>query len=72
MLFLTNTIRRCGYRYPDRRSEAHRQLRYLLLAQSLNDKSLLRLAMDDNKNNHRAETELGLRLIGQPFGLGPA
>jgi hypothetical protein len=46
--------------------------RYLLLTQSLNDKSPLRLAMDDNRNSHRAETELGLRLIGQPSGLGPA
>jgi hypothetical protein len=39
--------------------------RYFLL-QRLSDKSLLRLARDDNKNNHRAETEVGLRLMGQP------
>jgi hypothetical protein len=48
------------------------QRRYFLLEQRLRDKSLLRFAMDDNKNNHRAESELGLRLIGQPSGPGPA
>jgi hypothetical protein len=42
------------------------QLRDRLLDQRLSDKSPLRLAMDDNKNNHRAETEVGLRLMGQP------
>ena len=43
-----------------------RQRRYFLLDQRLRDKSLFRLARDDNKNNHGAETELGWRLIGQP------
>jgi hypothetical protein len=43
-----------------------RQLRYFLLDQRLSDKSPLRLAMDDNKNNHRAEIEVGLRLMRQP------
>jgi hypothetical protein len=42
------------------------QPRDCLLDQRLRDKSPLRLAMDDNKNNHRAETEVGLRLMGQP------
>jgi hypothetical protein len=43
-----------------------RQLRYFLVTQKFKAKSLLRLAMDDSKNNHKAETEVGLRLIRQP------
>ena len=31
------------------------------------DSSPLRLTMDDNRNNHRAETEIGLRLMRQPL-----
>lgn len=47
-------------------SDWQSQLRDCLLDQRLSDKSPFRLAMDDNKNNHRAETEVGLRLMGQP------
>ena len=42
-------------------------MRYFLLGQRLSDRSPLRLASDDNKNNHRAETEIGLRLMRQPL-----
>ena len=31
-----------------------------------NDRSRLRRAMHDNRNNHRAETEAGLHRIGRP------
>jgi hypothetical protein len=31
------------------------------------DRSPLRRAMDDNRNNHREETEIGLRLMRQPL-----
>jgi len=41
---------------------------YFLLAQGLTAKSPLCRPRQDNKNSHRAETELGLRLIGQPSG----
>jgi len=41
--------------------------RYYRLARRRNDRSLLHLARDDNKNNHRTETEAGLRRIGQPY-----
>ena len=34
------------------------------LRRKLIAKRPLRLAKDDNKNNHRAETEVGWRLIG--------
>ena len=40
--------------------------RYDLLCRKRNDRSPLRLARDDNRNNHRAETEAGLRRIGPP------
>jgi hypothetical protein len=36
------------------------------LRRKLIAKRPLRLARDDNKNSHRAETRFGLRLIGQP------
>jgi hypothetical protein len=37
-----------------------------LLGRRCNDKSPLRLARHDSRNSHRAETERGLRRIGQP------
>jgi hypothetical protein len=37
-----------------------------LLDRRLIDRSPLRLKMHDNRNNHRAETEVGLCLMGQP------
>jgi hypothetical protein len=43
--------------------------RYYRLARRRNDRSPLRRAMHDNRNNHRAETEVGLRLI-QPSRHG--
>ena len=46
---------------------SHPRVRYFLLGQRLNDRSPLRLAREDNKNNHRAETEIGLRLMRQPL-----
>jgi hypothetical protein len=39
---------------------------YFLLDPRLSDRSPLRLARDDHKNNHRAETEAGFRRIGRP------
>jgi hypothetical protein len=40
--------------------------RYYRLVRRRNDRSPLRFNKDDNKNSHRAETEVGLRLMGQP------
>jgi hypothetical protein len=37
----------------------------ILRCRKRNDRSPLRLARDDNKNNHRAETEASLRRIGR-------
>jgi hypothetical protein len=39
---------------------------HCLLGRRRNDRSPLRRAMHDNRNNHRAETEAGLRRIGRP------
>jgi hypothetical protein len=70
MRCLTNTTRLCGYRFHDRRSEAHRRRPYFLLAQSLTAKSPLCRPRQDTKNSHRAETEVSLRLMRQPSGRG--
>jgi hypothetical protein len=43
-----------------------RLLRHFPLGQNFIDKSLLRPVMDDNRNSHRAETEIGLRFMGSP------
>src|SRR5882757_3914334 len=47
-----------------------RQRRYFLLAQSLTAKSPLCRPRQDNKNSHRAETEVSLRLMRQPSRRG--
>src|SRR5882757_9483218 len=70
MRCLTNTTRLCGYRFHDRRSEAHRRRPYFLLAQSLTAKSPFCRPRQDNKNSHRAETEVSLRLMRQPSRRG--
>ena len=44
-------------------------LRSFRLVRRRNDRSPLRFNKDDNKNSHRAETEVGLRLMGQPSRL---
>jgi hypothetical protein len=43
---------------------------HFLLDRRVSDKSPLRRAMQDNRKSQRAETERGLRRIGQPFGCG--
>jgi hypothetical protein len=47
---------------PERPSAGH----YYLRGRRRNDRSPLRRVIHDNRNNHRAETEAGLRRIGRP------
>ena len=45
-----------------------KEVGHFLLDRRHSDRNPLRRAMHDNRNNHRAETEAGLRRMGQPSG----